>query len=749
MRKLPLLALLVGVVMLATGPLIIAGAHTQQRHEDEALRYGATRVAANFASYFERAQSLDLLLAENPNLRRIPDGDLVDPETNAEANKALEYLERLYPDSIGEACLIDDQGHEIARVTKGVPAPMDELSSKEAENAFFQATLDLAPGEVYQAPPYVSPDTHEWVISNSTPVRLPGGRTLVVHFEVSLASFIDELETADTDRHTAVVDQSTGRSILVGGGELPANSAHFPLFGYAYQLGSSGYGVRTFDAGGERLAVAPVERGTGNANDWAVVQWSSQDATMPSWVGGVAAVAGLVLLFVFLVLLRRHHTALQMAARLDHLTGMGNRKALEEALEEAVSMASRTGERIGVLMLDLDDFKQINDTLGHDTGDDVLREIGRRLHANTFETDTSARLGGDEYAIVLRHLNEQEDVAAVAHRLREALVRPIDIDGLSRFVGVSIGAAVFPDHGTTGPELLRAADAAMYAAKRNREGIRVYELGTDVGATASWRAAELLLAIENEEIFMVYQPERAIGSGRIVSVEALARWVRPDGVDVPPSEFVPLAEETGLIRQLTHLTLGKALDQARSWRDAGTAVRVSVNLSARLVTDRSLPANVGAMLAERDLRGDALILEVTETAVIADTAVACDVLSDLRAMGVRIELDDFGSGYASTRALREIPLDGIKVDRQLVNDLTPGGRSLLAATIDLGKVLSLYVVAEGIEDQAVLDELRSLGADVAQGYHLGRPMSAAAVHALLTGASAVSTAAAPAHGSPV
>jgi EAL domain-containing protein (putative c-di-GMP-specific phosphodiesterase class I) len=224
---------------------------------------------------------------------------------------------------------------------------------------------------------------------------------------------------------------------------------------------------------------------------------------------------------------------------------------------------------------------------------------------------------------------------------------------------------------------------------------------------------------------MVYQPEHALDTGRIVGVEALARWARPGEPDVTPSEFVPLAEQTGLIRQLTHLTLRKALDEARVWYDAGAPVPVSVNLSAILATDRTLPEHIGLLLAERGLTGAALVLEITETAVIEDIGVACEVLGQLRSMGIRIELDDFGNGYASIKGLLEMPLDGIKIDRDLVNDVSPGAQQLLAAAIDMGKALRLYVVAEGIENQTGLDAVRLLGADIVQGYHLGRPMSSA------------------------
>jgi len=244
-------------------------------------------------------------------------------------------------------------------------------------------------------------------------------------------------------------------------------------------------------------------------------------------------------------------------------------------------------------------------------------------------------------------------------------------------------------------------------------------------------AAELLIAIETDQIELAFQPEYALATGGVVGVEALARWHTGE-TTIPPSQFIPLAEQTGLIRQLTYLTLNKALDQARAWRDAGVGVPVSVNLSAQLVTDRSLQAEVTAMLAARGLDGESLVLEITETTVINDLDVAVEVLQGLRRIGVRIELDDFGSGYASFKALHDLPLDGVKIDRDLVNDFDAGGRSLLAATIDIGRRLGLKVVAEGIEDQRGLEQVRQLGADTAQGYHLARPMSPEVVQALLS-----------------
>jgi diguanylate cyclase (GGDEF)-like protein len=730
MRRTPFIALLVGVVLLSAGLLAMAGSVAQERQQEKTLQRDAAQVASAFTSYFERARSLDLLLAQSPAFRP-PDGGKVD---NAQANRALVYLEHLYPGAIGEACLINDEGHELARVTEGVAAPVAELSTAEAQNPFFAPTLALDPGEVYQAAPYVSVDTGTWVISNSTWIRQADGSRLIVHFEVALASFRQYLTTRSASRHVAVVARAARRTVLSDDTELPpakeqAGVAQFPG---APAMRSDGTPPVTIQVDGHPVALGGVERSGSNANDWVIAERSTDRASfIPVWAGGVATAVGIALILLFLIVLRRQQSALRMAARLDHLTGMANRKALEEALDAAVAAADRpNGDRVAVLMLDLDGFKQINDTLGHDRGDLVLQEIGRRLHANTFEYDTAARLGGDEFAVVLRQLRDADDVAAVAHRLREALVRPIDVDRVARFIGVSIGAAVYREHGQSSAELLRAADAAMYHAKRGREGVRVYDAGTAAGADASGLAAELLLAIESDEIALAYQPEYALESGLIVGVEALARW-RSGETHIPPSDFIPLAEETGLIRQLTHLTLRKALDEARVWHDAGVSVPVSVNLSAQLVTDRSLQADVSTMLTERGLLGDALVLEITETTIINDLDVAVDVLQGLRGMGVRIELDDFGSGYASFKALHELPLDGVKIDRDLVNDFDTGGHTLLAATIDIGRRLGLKVVAEGIENETGLDLVRRLGADTAQGYHLARPTTPEAVRVLL------------------
>jgi len=730
MRRLPFMALLVGVVLLSGGLLGSAGAVAAGRQQDRTLQHDADQVAAAFSSYFERSSSIDLLLAQNPAFRP-PGHQVVD---NLHANLALAYLESLYPGVIGEACLIDDRGRELARVTDSHATPAAQLSTNEAGNAFFVPTLALAPGQVFQAQPYVSPDTRRWVISNSTWIRRVDGSALVVHFEVDLGSFTKYL-VGSGSRHVAVVDRRTGRTILQDKLPLPKVSppGAFRRSPAAVALHSSTADQAPIASAGRRLAAAPVGQPAGNANDWVVVEWSTARASIvPPWVGGSAGLVGLGLILFFLLSLRREQGVLRLAARLDHLTGMANRKALEEALAAAVAGAPHVdGNRVAVLMLDLDGFKQINDTLGHDRGDLVLQEIGRRLRANTFEYDTAARLGGDEFAVVLRNLRDIDDVAVVAHRLREALIRPIDIDGIPRLVGVSVGAAVHVDHGRTAAELLSAADAAMYQAKRGREGVRVYDAGTAAGANASWLAAELLIAIENAELDLAFQPVFSLTTGQVVGVEASARWCRTGQPEMPPSEFAALAEQAGLSRPLTHLVLRQALDEARTWYAAGAPIPISVNLGTHLVADRSLADQIGHLLSERGLDGTALVLDINEAVLAKDLDVTTEVLTNLRSTGVRIQLADFGSGYASFKALHHLPLDGVKLDCHHLNNSTDSGRRLLEATIDIGRSLGLDIIAAGIEDNTSLQNLRRLEVPTGQGIHLSPPMDPQALHALL------------------
>ncbi|MCU1429299.1 MAG: putative signaling protein [Actinomycetia bacterium] len=730
LRVTPFIGLLLGVTLLSTGLLVTASATAAEEQHERTLERDADQVSASFSSYFERARDLDRLLARDRAFV-LTDAGTIDRQAS---NRALAYLEVLYPDAIGEACIINEQGRELARVTEGQWAHGRELSPDESSSRFFAPTLALGVDQVYQARPYVSPDTGRWVISNSTWVPVAGGGRLIVHFEVSLDSFVPYVSATGTNRHVAVVNRTDGQILLQDRTALPRAIAEtrFPVTTWSKRFASESDAAGTTPVNGHHGRFRVIDRQAGNANDWAVVEWSTARASLvPASLGVAATAAAVIMIAMALVVLRRQQRALRAAARLDHLTGLANRKALEETLDDALDVeSSRADGSVAVLVIDLDGFKQVNDALGHAQGDLVLQEIARRLHANVFEHDFAARLGGDEFAVVLRQLRDADDVVAVAHRLREALIKPIDIDGTPRFVGASIGAAVYPLHGGTSADLLRNADAAMYRAKQNREGVRVYEVGTPAGASALGLAAELSSAIEEEIITLVFQPEFSLKTGAIVGVEALARWERAGHGPVSPTEFIGLAEETGLIRSLTSLTLRLALDEAKTWHRAGVHIPVSVNLSGRVVGDRSLPAEVNSLLAERGLAANALVLEITETAAINERENALAVIGQLRTAGVRMELDDFGAGYASFGALRDLPLDGVKIDRALVAEHGDGAR-LLAATIQTALRLGLEVVAEGIEDEPTLELVRRLGCHKAQGYHLARPMVSDALRTLL------------------
>ena len=725
LRKMPYGAALVGVVLLAVGLLLAATSRAQERTTQAELVADAGGAASAFQSYLDRARGLDLLLAQSPAFRTA----LRSPDELRAAQDALAYLEVLYPDAIGEACLIDERGHELARLVDAEAA--DDLSGSELDNDFVTRTFAQPEGRVYQAPPYVSEDTGAWVISNSTWIAHPDGRRLIVHFEVSLESFRPYVEVLSEGRPAAIVDRGSGAVLLQAGVSLPGPGLPLPTPAWA------GGVAQADDAGatvvlGRPAGAALVDRSPGSAPDWVAVTWSAgRTSTVPPWLGVAAAVVGVLLVLLALWQLRRQQSALRAVARLDHLAGLANRKALEESLEQALAAAPDEG-RVGVLLIDLDGFKQVNDSLGHERGDLVLREVARRLHANVLEHDTAARLGGDEFAVVLRRLQDADDGAGGREPApREALVRPVVIDGVPHLVGASIGASTWPEHGTSGLELLRGADAAMYQAKRGRQGVCVYEPGTSTGATDLGLAAQLLAAIEAGELTLAFQPEFASATGEVCGVEALARWNPSGGEPVPPDVFVTLAEQTGLIRPLTSLTLRLALDAAVTWRQAGCGVPVSVNISGLVVGDPTLLDEVRGLLDERDLPPGALVLELTETAAVHDSRAAIAVMTALRDLGVRVHLDDFGSGYASFRAVRDLPLDAVKVDRALVQAQVAGDARLLAATIELAHSLTLEVVAEGIEDVEALGVVTRLGCDGVQGYHLARPMPSDALLTLL------------------
>jgi diguanylate cyclase (GGDEF)-like protein len=419
----------------------------------------------------------------------------------------------------------------------------------------------------------------------------------------------------------------------------------------------------------------------------------------------------------------------------DALTGLPNWELLRDRLAQGLAAATRSDGEIAMLLIDLDRFKEINDGLGHSYGDKLLCQVGPRLRSVLREGDTVARLGGDEFAVLLPSVDGVAEATAVAERLRQSLHRPFDVDGVALDVEASIGIVLSPWHGTDTEELLRNADIAMYAAKELKAGAVVFE--PDQHVTAPWRLTvlgDLRRALEGtEELFLNYQPKYTLDGERIEGVEALLRWQHPTEGLIPPGEFIPVAEGTGIILRLTERVLGLALAQMRHWLDAGHAVPVAVNLSTRCLLDAGLPDMVQRLLAEYRVPAELLRLEVTESAVMGDAARCMEVLQRLHDLGVRLSIDDFGTGYSSMAYLRRLPVDELKIDRSFVLGMTTTQQDavLVRTAIDLGHNLGLTVVAEGVEGAEHVHALRALGCDIAQGYHYARPMLGEALSELL------------------
>jgi diguanylate cyclase (GGDEF)-like protein len=432
----------------------------------------------------------------------------------------------------------------------------------------------------------------------------------------------------------------------------------------------------------------------------------------------------------------------------DGLTGMPNRVLFQQRVGEAIGEAAETDSgTFAVMLMDLDRFKEINDTLGHHQGDMLLQQIRPRLELILPEGGMAARLGGDEFALLMPH--DGGDVEALlgdARRVREAFNDGFEVDGVVLDVGASIGVAIHPHHGDDVETLMKAADVAMYRAKDDGSGIELYHPDDDhhsLGQLAM--ARELRLAVENGELLLHYQPKLDLMTGGVREVEALVRWPHPRHGMVPPAQFIPLAEQAGLILPLTTLVLEQALGQVAAWRREGIDLCVAINLSARSLLDGRLPEDVAALLSEHGLPPRSLMLEITESAIMADAVRAGRILQRLSDMGVRLAIDDFGTGYSSLSYLKRLPVDEVKIDRSFVMNMVndPDDGLIVRSVIELTRGLGRTTVAEGVEDQLTLDRLRALGCDIAQGYHISRPLPAEELARWMRGPGFVATISAP------
>jgi len=420
----------------------------------------------------------------------------------------------------------------------------------------------------------------------------------------------------------------------------------------------------------------------------------------------------------------------------DALTGLPNRVLLDDRLQQAIAHADRDMRAFALLVCDLDRFKLINDSLGHRAGDELLQEVARRLGTVVRTADTVARFGGDEFVLIGTSIGDARDAADLATRVMAALQAPVRIADIDIHTSPSIGIAMYPDDGTSIQTLLAHADAAMYSAKQNGRGtFRRYESGMHAGTEDRVQLeSDLHNAVTLKQFELYYQPKVDTRTGEVRSAEALIRWAHPTRGIVSPAEFIPLAEECGLIGVIGAWVIREACRQARAWQDDGVPpLRVSVNLSASQFRDSGLVDSIRRALEDAGLEARYLEVELTEGAVMSDPEQSIAILEHLSSMGVLVSVDDFGTGYSSMSYLRRFPIDKLKIDRVFIDEIVsrPEDASIVRAIVSLAHSLRLKVVAEGVETPAQLDFLKTAGCDEYQGYHFSRPLPAAAFERLI------------------
>jgi diguanylate cyclase len=464
--------------------------------------------------------------------------------------------------------------------------------------------------------------------------------------------------------------------------------------------------------------------------DYSPIASAAKEAFLP-----VAGILELVLMVLYVTLvpilvrvsrrLQRHVERIQHQALHDDLTELPNRLHFREHISAAIAAAGAEPTPVAVLLLDLDRFKEINDTLGHQCGDELLKQLAARLHRVSGEKTLLARLGGDEFGIVAAG-SDADQALALAQTVRSSLEAPFAAQGVPLVIEGSVGISVFPADGADVDTLIQHADVAMYSAKDKRLGVAVYDESLDTSTAAELALmSELRTALEREEIVLHYQPQIDVPSGRVVGMEALVRWQHPERGLLPPGAFIPLVERTGVSTLLTEYVLTAVAEQLRRWRGAGEEidVTIAVNLTMFDLLDTSLPGKVAALLEQAAVEPERLELEITERVIMADPVRVRGVVEQLKQTGVRIAIDDFGTGYSSLSYLKSLPVDVIKIDRSFVMSMMEeeSDRAIVRSTIDLAHNLGKTVVAEGVDSSDTLDELARFGCDVAQGFYIARP----------------------------
>lgn len=421
--------------------------------------------------------------------------------------------------------------------------------------------------------------------------------------------------------------------------------------------------------------------------------------------------------------IRSRETEIQHLAFHNPLTELPNRNNFIQHLEMTITEGD---SQLVLLMMDLDRFKDINDTVGHEIGDELLKDIAKRLKTGSYPGMFIAHIGGDEFGLIFSHTDGQ-DVRNIANNILALFQHPFQIDQLTLDVDVSIGVAVYPDNADSVHDLLQCADIALYSCKGHHYSIAVYEPSLDKHSVQRLSLmSELRGAISQEQLVLYYQPKLNIAKQKIDTVECLVRWIHPTHGFIPPDEFIPLAEQTGAIRDLTHWVLRQGFAQQAAWREAGSDIGIAVNISALDLVDMTLPAYVAELMLEFDTSSDMLTLEVTESAVMSEPESALKALCTLQRMGIALSIDDFGTGYSSMAQLKKMPVDELKIDKAFVLDLANNedDQVMVRTLLSLAQNLNLNTVAEGVEDATSLQLLGEMGCTKAQGFYLSRPLSA-------------------------
>ena len=578
-----------------------------------------------------------------------------------------------------------------------------------------------------------------WVQVDSVPLLDESGRPVQV-----VSSFIDVTERRAVEdalrgsegRFRAIFDSGAMGIARLGldGTIIEAN----PAFHRFLDMGDGELDGRPFsecldpeDLGGVRLAeVLEKRRDQAQAEilyrrSDGQVAWGN---TLASLVRDERGVPAFVITMVGDVSDRKaQEAALEHQALHDALTDLPNRTLLHDRLHQALLGAQRDGTSVALLLMDLDRFKEVNDSFGHHLGDQLLQQVAVRLRSDLRESDTVARLGGDEFAMILPGVEDESGAGLAARKILKSLEEPFEVEPEVLHVGGSVGIALYPKHGADTDMLLRRADIAMYVAKRSGTGFALYR--TDDDTSSPGRLAllgELRQAVDRGELTLHYQPKVDLRTGRVAGLEALVRWEHPSHGLMFPDQFIPLAEDTGLTGPLGLWVVDAALDQSRRWSAAGLDIPIAVNVSARSLTDARLPETVGWMLERHGVRPALLRVEVTESTLMADPERAMELLTALAEMGVGITIDDFGTGYSSLAYLGRLPADELKIARPFVMDMdtVENARVIVRSIIDLGHSLGLMVVGEGVESAHAMDALAAASCDMVQGFHVSRPLPA-------------------------